>query len=127
MLLELSTPPPESLSEYPIRFIVTSADVGKKIPNLLVSLIYLNTLLVVVRCVSLSECMNLESKLTTNRMSGLLAVRYRRLPMRFYTYYHPFFSKSSSLPSFTPIDIRVLKGLQSCILNLFKISKMYFF
>jgi hypothetical protein len=66
--------------------------------------------------------MNLEIKLTTNMISGLVVVKYIRLPTSLFYRVGSTYDPSSYLLSLILVAIGVAAGLQFNILNLFNTS-----
>lgn len=62
---------------------------------------YLTTLFVAFKCNSLEQCMNLNIKLTENKILSLMEVRYIRRPMKLLKWDPSTFSVSSSLMNFS--------------------------
>jgi hypothetical protein len=87
--------------------------------------IYLKIILPTFQCESFGDSMNLEIKLTSYIMSGLMEVRYMRLPTNLLNRIGSTLGPTSSLVSFVPVAIGVGDGLQFIILNLFNTSMAY--
>src|SRR5229473_6867085 len=96
------------------------------IPRSLVPLTYLRILLPACQCESFGDSMNLEIRLTPYIMSGLVAVKYIRLPTSLLNSVGSTVDPSSSLLNFKPVITSVGAVLQLDMLNIFKTSLAYF-
>ena len=96
------------------------------IPRSFVPLTYLRIRLPAFQCESFGDSMNLEIRLTPYIMSGLVVVKYIRLPTNFLNSVGSTMDHSSSLLNFKPVITGVGAALQLDILNIFKTSLAYF-
>ena len=90
------------------------------IPRSFVPLTYLRILLPACQCESFGDSMNLEIRLTPYIMSGLVAVKYIRLPTSLLNNVASTVDPSSSLLNFKPVITSIGVDLQLEILNIFK-------
>ena len=95
-------------------------------PRSFVPLTYLRILLPSFKCDSFGDSMNLEISLTPYMMSGLVAVKYIRLPTSLLNNVGSTVDPSSSLLNFKPVITGVGDVLQLDILNHFKTALAYF-
>ena len=101
-----------SLKFYEVEYII---------PRSFVPLTYLRILLPAFQCESFGDSMNLEIRLTPYIMSGLVVVKYIRLPTSLLNSVGSIVDPSSSL-----LITGVGAVLQLDILNIFKTSLPYF-
>jgi len=80
VLFMSSTDPAQSLSENPYN--LNSWHFSNLTPKSIVPLIYLSILFAAIKCISLAQCINRERRLTTNSISGLVAMRYIKHPIK---------------------------------------------
>ena len=95
-------------------------------PRSFVPLTYLRILLPAFQCESFGDSMNLEIRLTPYIISGLVAIKYIRLPTSLLNNVGSTMDYSSSLLNFKPVITGVGAVLQLDMLNLFKTSHAYF-
>ena len=88
-------------------------------------LTYLRIFLPACQCESFGDSMNLEIKLTPYIMSGLVAVKYIRLPTSLLDIVGSTMDPSSSFLNFKPVITGVGAILQLDMLNIFKTSLAY--
>ena len=88
---------------------------------------YLSTRLAVPKCLLVGQCINLASKLDAYMMSGLVAVRYRRLPTMLLYSSSLTAPLPSSLVNFSVATSGVITDLHSFRPNLLSKELAYFF
>ena len=114
---------PQSLSVYPIS--LKSYAVEYIMPKSFVPFTYLKILYPSFQWDSFGVFMNLEIKLTPYIISGLVTVRYIRLPTSLLNSVGSTLDPLSSLLNFNPIMTSVGVAFEFIILNLFNISCAY--
>ena len=102
-----------SLKFYEVEYII---------PRSFVPLTYLIILLLACQCESFGDSMNLEIRLTPYIMSGLVAIKYIRLPTSLLNSIGSTVDPSSSLLNFKPVITGVGAVFQLHVLNIFKTS-----
>ena len=105
-----------SLKFYEVEYII---------PRSFVPLTYLIILLPACQCDSFGDSMNLEIRLTPYIMSGLIDVKYIRLPTSLLNIVGSIVDHSSSLLNFKPVITGVRDVLQLDMLNIFKTLLAY--
>ena len=95
------------------------------IPRYFVPLTCLRIILPTCQCEYFGDSMNLEIKLTPYIMSGLVDVKYIRLPTSLLNSIGSIVDRSSSLLGFKPVITSVGGILQLDMLNLFKTLLAY--
>ena len=94
-------------------------------PRSFVPLTYLIIILPTCQCESFGDSTNIEIRITPYMMSGLVAVKYIRLPTSLLNIIGSTVDPSSSLLNFKPVITGVGAVLQLDMLNLFKTSLAY--
>jgi hypothetical protein len=115
--------PPQSLSMYPVS--LKSSEVEYIIPKSLVPFTYLKIIVLAFQCDSFGVSMNLEMRLTPYIISGLVVVKYIRLPTNLLNIVGSTLDPSSSLFNFNHVMTGVGATLEFIILTLFNISCAY--
>jgi hypothetical protein len=115
--------PPQSLSVYPVS--LKSSEVEYFMPKYFLPFTYLMILFLAFQCDYFGFSMNLEIRLTPYIMSGLVVVRYIRLPTSLLNSVGSTLDPLSSLLSFNPVMTGVGAAFEFTILNLFNISCAY--
>ena len=94
-------------------------------PRYFVPLTYLRMLLPTYQCESFGDSINLEIRLTPYIMSGLVVVKYIRLPTSLLNSVGSTVDPSSSLLNFKHVITGIEAVLKLDMLNLFKTSLAY--
>lgn len=119
MLFLVSTSPVQSLSVYPTSS--TTLLVEKKSPSWYVPFIYLNIRLAAIQWDIFGSYMNRLNNPTPKELSGLVATKYLKLPIKLLNVVTFTFLPCASLDSFTLSATGVKIGFDSVVWNLFNI------
>jgi hypothetical protein len=115
--------PPQSLSLYPIG--LKYYEVEYLMPKYFFPFTYLSILFPSFQCDSFGVFVNLEIKLTPYILSGLVVVRYIKLPSSLLNIVESTLDPSSYLLNFNAVMTGVGATLEFIMFNLFKISCAY--